>query len=269
MSAGSTGTGGRRVLLYMWEPERYRVREAISSYYSVYSRPLGLIVKHVAVGPVIVRIKARPVLPVLLAGYSLPRQPPYPAPAAASLADEAEREWPELYRVYLKLRRGRQLDSLDREWLREAARAAGWSVEDMEEELRSLDVDPRGRVERYRRILEEYLAEAERLAREGDTRQAGEKLWGAATALVKLYAALRGVPVVHWSRGRLDRFVDNNVEEPLREKFQQLLDTAGRLHEHFYEDNLSQKGFMDRYNRARRLVEELRKRVYEELYLQH
>ena len=106
-------------------------------------------------------------------------------------------------------------------------------------------------------MFEEYLREAGKLARKGDTRQASEKLWGAVTAVIKFYAAAKGVPVMHWSRGRLDRFVDNNVGEPLRWKLQQLLDTAGRLHEHFYGDNLTPRGFEERYRRVRKLIEDV------------
>ncbi len=132
----------------------------------------------------------------------------------------------------------------------------------MREELESLDKHPGKRAERYRALFEKYLLEADKLAETGDTVQAGEKLWGAVTALIKLYASLKNGPIMHWSRTRLDHFVDNNVEEPLREKLQQLLDTAHRLHEHFYERNLSPQGFRDRYCRARRLIEEAKKEVY-------
>ena len=157
----------------------------------------------------------------------------------------------------MKLKRGLKLGSADLKWLREAAEAAGWKVEDMAEELRNLDVSPGSRAARYKKLFEEYLREADRLAQKGDTRQAGEKLWGAVTALIKFYAAAKGVPVIHWSRGRLDRFVDNNVEDQLRWRLQQLLDTAGRLHEHFYENNLTPRGFEERYRRARKQIEDI------------
>jgi len=50
---------------------------------------------------------------------------------------------------------------------------------------------------RYRMLFEKYLEEAKRRKEAGDTEQAGEKLWGAITALIKLYAAKKGVPIVH------------------------------------------------------------------------
>jgi len=42
----------------------------------------------------------------------------------------------------------------------------------------------------------------------GDTRQAGEKIWGAVRALIKLYATIKGTPDHPWSISRLDRFVE-------------------------------------------------------------
>ena len=80
-----------------------------------------------------------------------------------------------------------------------------------------MNESPRTRAERYRRLLEKYLAEADELYQKGDI-QAGEKLWGATTALVKLYAALRNVPVIRWSRGKIGKFIENIVPgEPTRQ----------------------------------------------------
>jgi len=49
------------------------------------------------------------------------------------------------------------------------------------EEFKSLDVDPSERVERYRSLFETYYKEALAHRERGDTRQAGEKMWGAMT----------------------------------------------------------------------------------------
>ena len=68
---------------------------------------------------------------------------------------------------------------------------------------------------------------------------------GAVTALIKFYAAARGIPIVHWSIGKLDYFVENNVEKKYRKLFRDLLDKAHMLHEHFYEGHLSFRGFED------------------------
>ncbi|MCE4611781.1 MAG: PaREP1 family protein [Desulfurococcales archaeon] len=95
-------------------------------------------------------------------------------------------------------------------------------------------MSPSKRVERYRDLLEKYLEEAKKLAEKGDTRHAAEKLWGAILALVKMYATMKNVPRVHWSRGKIERFIENNVEKDLRQQFIELLDKGSALHEHFY-----------------------------------
>ena len=101
-------------------------------------------------------------------------------------------EWPEVMRLASKLARGAELSESDRSWLKELAEASGWDVEDLAEDLSSLSAEPSVRAGRYRELFEKYYREALRLAEEGDTRQAGEKIWGAVTALVKLHAARRG-----------------------------------------------------------------------------
>lgn len=117
-------------------------------------------------------------------------------------------------------------------------------------------MSPSKRVERYRDLLEKYLEEAKKLAEKGDTRHAAEKLWGAILALVKMYATMKNVPRVHWSRGKIERFIENNVEKDLRQQFIELLDKGSALHEHFYEGHMARKTFVERWSRALELIEQ-------------
>ncbi|MEM2153176.1 MAG: PaREP1 family protein [Candidatus Bathyarchaeia archaeon] len=91
----------------------------------------------------------------------------------------------------------------------------------------------------FRRLFEifweNYLEEAKNYYRLNDFRQAGEKLYGAALTLIKCYAAIKSVPIMYWSRGKIERFITNNVEPELRKTFRDLLDKAQPLHEYFYE----------------------------------
>ena len=64
-------------------------------------------------------------------------------------------------------------------------------------------------------LFQKYYSEAHRLLEQGDYTQAAEKLWGAATALIKLHAALRGVFIAAWSHGKLYNYVTHNVEHSL------------------------------------------------------
>ena len=181
------------------------------------------------------------------------------------LLSELAREWPEVVTISLKLVRGEELGEPEKRWLNELAEATGWSVNDVVEELSNLDADPSERVERYKQLFEQYLDEALRLKEAEDTRQAAEKLWGAALALIKLYASIKGVAVIHWSRGRIERFITNNVERRIRSDFRNLIDKASTLHEHFYEDFLDKRTFDERWEEALEQLERVRRVVYEAL----
>ena len=75
------------------------------------------------------------------------------------------------------------------------------------------------------------------------------------TALVKLYAALKGVFIPHWGLGKLYSFVESNVEAEHREVFVELLNQALVLHVHFYEAHLGPASFERQWGRVVRLVE--------------
>ena len=110
-------------------------------------------------------------------------------------------------------------------------------------------------------MLSKYYEDARKLNEEGDNAQAAEKLWGAITALVKVYSCKKGVFVAHWGRGKLHKFVEENVEEAFREKFSDLLTFGGELHEHFFERHLPRRKFDRRWNQCIRLIDELKERV--------
>jgi len=75
-----------------------------------------------------------------------------------------------------------------------------------------------------------------------------------------MYAAAKGVPIIHWSRRKIERFVRDNVEEELRTLFLELLDKGSALHEHFYEGHMTPETFEVRWKRALELIEEIRER---------
>jgi len=174
---------------------------------------------------------------------------------------ELVREWPEVVDISMKLVREEELDERDKLWIKELAAASGWSTDDIVDELKNLDADPSERVERYRALFEDYYKEALEHKERGDTKQAGEKIWGAVTALIKLYAATKGIPIIHWSIGKLDNFVESNVENRYRKLFRDLLDKAHMLHEHFYEGHLSLRGFEERWKEVVELIEKVKKIV--------
>jgi len=90
-------------------------------------------------------------------------------------------------------------------------------------------------------------------------------MWGAVIALVKLYAAAKGIFIEHWSLGKLYSFVENNVEERYRGIFADLLNEAYVLHIHFYEGHMGPTAFERQWGRVIELVEKAKRVAYESL----
>jgi len=173
--------------------------------------------------------------------------------------------WPEIAALAEKVVQKQSISGLDAKNFEELANATGWDEADLKEELAKLAEDPSESVARYRELFEKYHREALGLFAKGDTRQAAEKLWAATLALVKLYAAAKGVFVAHWSRARIDDVIANNVEREHRRLFRELVDKAQVLHEHFYEGNLNEELFRERWSEALELLERVKGIVYEKL----
>jgi hypothetical protein len=166
--------------------------------------------------------------------------------------EELRREYPEVVSLATKLASGMQLYKSD--ILREDAEAMGWDEDDAAEELKNLATNPSKRVEKYMELFQKYYSEAHRLLERGDYTQAAEKLWGAATALIKLHAALRGVFIAPWSHGKLHNYVTHNVEH--RQAFRDMLKTAEVMH-NFYEKDLDPATFKDHWEDALRHIEKV------------
>ena len=99
--------------------------------------------------------------------------------------------------------------------MREVAETMGWDEGNVAEELKNLAANPSKRAEKYVELFQKYHSEAHWLLEQGDYTQATEKLRGAATALIKLHATLRGVFTAAWSHGKLYNYVTHNVETSL------------------------------------------------------
>jgi len=183
---------------------------------------------------------------------------------------DLKREWPEIFRIYEKLRRGETLNTLDMEWIEEISKETGWSVDAVMDEIKNLDKEPSSSLETYQKLFDEYYKEAKELKEKKDYRQAGEKLWGAVTALIKIYAAKKGIPIKVWNHGKLFNFVVKNVSDKpvklpdgstisLSDAFYDLLLNAGVLHVNFYEDNLCDEAFEKAFNKAVELIDKIKK----------
>ncbi len=177
--------------------------------------------------------------------------------------EDLKHEWPEVYRIAEKLKRGEALSKDEELWIREIAEVVGWDDKDVINDLKNVDADPSERVEKYAELFEKYYEEAKKFKKAGDTRQAAEKLWGAITALIKLYAAKKGIPIIHWSRGKMEKFVTNSVKQEYKKLLRDLLDKGHILHEHFYESHLDPKTFEERWEELIQLLEKAKKIVFE------
>jgi len=181
------------------------------------------------------------------------------------LISEIREAWPEIAALAEKVVQGQSFFGLDARNFKELADVTGWDEADLREELAKLAEDPSESVARYRELFEKYHREALDFFAKGDTRQAAEKLWASALALVKLYAASQGIFVAHWSRARIDDVIANNVEREHRKLFRELVDKAQVLHEHFYEGNLNEELFRERWSEVLELLERVKEIVYKKL----
>jgi predicted nucleic acid-binding Zn-ribbon protein len=178
---------------------------------------------------------------------------------------EIRKAWPEVASLAERVAKGQRLEGLEEKNFKELTKATGWDEADLREELARLGEDPSESIERYKELFEKYSQEAMELFRQGDTRQAAEKMWGAVVALVKLYAAIKGVFVAHWSRSKIDCVIASNVEPEYRKLFRELVDRAHVLHEHFYEGSLNEKLFRERWDEMLELLKEAKEVVYKRL----
>jgi ABC-type amino acid transport substrate-binding protein len=169
--------------------------------------------------------------------------------------EELRREYPEVVSLAVKLSSGRQLSGYDISILREVAEAMGWDGDDAADELKNLAANPSERVEKYVELFQKYYGEARRLLERGDYPQAAEKLWGAATAIIKLHAALRGIFVAAWSHGKLYNYVTHNVEEQHRQAFRDMLKAGEVMHRYFYERDLDPATFKEHWEDAVKRIE--------------
>ncbi|AGT35965.1 MULTISPECIES: PaREP1 family protein [Thermofilum] len=117
-------------------------------------------------------------------------------------------------------------------------------------------IDPASEVEMHLRLSEKELMEAEELLRKGDYLQASEKAWGAAAQMVKAVAAREGRTIR--SHGELQREVARIVKETGDEELRRLWQSAGMLHQNFYENWLPQEMVEGNIRDVKRFIEKLR-----------
>lgn len=123
------------------------------------------------------------------------------------------------------------------EYLVKKSRELDVSLEDLaiEAMLSHLEInDPEAILEVHIKLSEKYLMEGEELLRGGDYVQASEKFWGAASQALKAVAAKRGERLS--SHRELHKFLAKLAEETGDPELRRLWQSAGMLHQNFYEN---------------------------------
>jgi hypothetical protein len=90
------------------------------------------------------------------------------------------------------------------------------------------------------RLHDRYLREAEELYASGDLARAGEKYWGAVTALINAIAERRGWS--HYSHRDYAEVIERLSEE-LKEPLGRLFASVERLHANYYHNFLTKVNF--------------------------
>jgi len=138
------------------------------------------------------------------------------------------------------------------ELIKSVAARRGKSVEQLVVDAVVSELDPEARVEAYLKLAEKYLAEAEELYAKGDLAQAGEKYWGAVTALLSATAERRGMP--HYTHRDFWDIVEVLVEESGNPEFSTLFRLAEGLHANFYHGFMRRESFEKHREGVLRLI---------------
>ena len=139
------------------------------------------------------------------------------------------------------------------------AERLGLSLEEYVLELLLQPLDPAERAREYISAAKEMLNRAWKALKEGDVRQAAEKVWGAAALAVKAYAAWREGRRLT-SHGELWRY-RRRLEKELGEWVYDSWMSANGMHTCFYENWCGREDVEEAFRRVSRLVEEVEKAI--------
>ncbi|GAB6944591.1 PaREP1 family protein [Vulcanisaeta sp. JCM 14467] len=117
-------------------------------------------------------------------------------------------------------------------------------------------LDPPCKIELYLRLHEEYLKSAEELYAKGDLAQAGEKYWGAVTALLNIIGERLGMP--HYSHRDLRELASYLTETTHDPEYTRLFSSAETLHANFYHGFLGKESFNAHRDDVIKLIMKLR-----------
>ena len=123
-----------------------------------------------------------------------------------------------------------------------------------------LKIDPECRVEVHLALSEKYLKEAEEFLEKGDYTQASEKVWGAASQIVKALAAKKGKALRSRHR-ELHEFVSEIRRELKDSEISTLWLSANSMHQNFYENWLPEETVKDGLENVRKFVKRIKELI--------
>jgi len=125
--------------------------------------------------------------------------------------------------------------------IRDIARMYGKSVDQVIIEALINLLDPSKKIALYLGLHEKFLREFEGLYNTDDLVQAGEKLWGAVTALLNAIGELKNMP--HYSHRDYSEIIECVAEEVENPQISAMFAAAERLHANFYHAFLKKQTF--------------------------
>lgn len=116
--------------------------------------------------------------------------------------------------------------------------------------------DPETKADLHENLCEKYLNDAEELIKKEDYVQASEKAWGAASQMLKAAAARKDIELR--SHGALHSFVITLATERGDEDIRRLWQSAGMLHQNFYENWLPKEMVIKNVKDVKEFVKRLK-----------
>ena len=139
------------------------------------------------------------------------------------------------------------------------ARRKGKSIEELILESVIKELDPRMRLEAYRKLHEKYFREAEELYEKGDLVQAGEKYWGALVSLLNIIGEKENLP--HYTHRDLREIVEFLTEKTNDPEYSRLFSSAEALHSNFYHNFMSRLSFNVHREDILKLIQKLKRLI--------
>lgn len=143
------------------------------------------------------------------------------------------------------------------EALAEIAKKQGKSIEEIIMDSVEKRLNPKTRIEIYKKLYEKHFREAEEFYAKGDILQSGEKYWGALASLLSAIAAKENLP--HYTHRDFREIIELLTDRTGDPEYSKLFSSAEALRANFYHNFMGKLSFEahreDAVKLARKLTE--------------